>query len=215
MPEERDDRNDRGDRDDRDEPSRVLEEQAGALLAAAVYVPAHPLLRPAFAPRFERCVVCETDLGDLDLGLGHLVFKELRGDEIIVELAICHGCIDVLEQVYSDQTRRAIDSLFVASRWCERARERLRAGPPAWSTALDHCALTGEPRAGGGTCQVIGVCAGDLMQVSFFPYVIGAAGIRRLEAVVSRQSQANWDRFLGQNQGLPPELRHLLHVGGD
>jgi hypothetical protein len=176
----------------------------------SIYIPTPALLRPAFAPRFESCVVCEADLNDHELVF--LVFKEVLKTEVIVEMAICMECLDVLEQVYSQQTRRAIDTLFVQSGWCERARERLQADVATWPRWLDHCALTGQPRAKCTSYEVIGICCGDLTQVSFFPYVVGTEGILRMEAMISQQSRANWNRFLGQHQGLSPELRHLLHV---
>jgi hypothetical protein len=195
------------------DPTIIVERETEDLIARAVFVPTPAILRPAFAPRFERCVVCDTDLVAHELG--YLVFKEMRGDEVLVEMAICTECLDVLVQVYSPQTRRAIDGLFVASDWFDRARERLDADPATWPRWLDRCALTGQPREAFDHYEVIGICAGEFTQVSLFPYVIGTDGIRLMEARISRQSQANWDRFLGQHQGLPPELRQLLHVDGN
>jgi hypothetical protein len=196
--------------DDERDVTAELEAQFMELMARAQLVPMDDLLRPAFAHRFQQCTVCETDLvARMRL---YLVFREVRQRETLVELAICVECLDVLEQVYSPSTRQAIDTLFLESGWSERAGERLSASTEDLHAWLETCALTGEPLQPDDHFEVIGLCKGGFMHMSFFPYVIGAAGIARLEEAISKQTQANWDRFLGQHQGLPPELRQLLHL---
>ena len=68
--------------------------------------------------------------------------------------------------------------------------------------------IHGTPEAEMNEYQVAACFKGDRMVTDFMPpYMIGDLAIEELNALLSKQTKEDMDRFMGDVFGIPPELR--------
>lgn len=177
------------------------------LAIRAKKVPVPRCLKNLDGELFQRCTVCDVALQEP--ANDHLIVRNFLGPEPIYEMALCLDCAENLGESYSDESRQYIDGLFQASGWVKQAFARLDDLPDDWDRHLGACSVTGQPRHEFREYQIIGQCEGGIMEVGFFPYIIGTRGIDVMQAGLSQETLDTWDRFVGEHLGLPPELRSL------
>lgn len=136
--------------------------------------------------------------------VSHVVMKALKGDEVMVECAICLGCIQEVMDDLSEESRERLAA--EREKLSERLSDMLEASAEQTSPPGHECSSCGAPCTGEqGERAVFGLFHG--------PYLMGpvhticsACGDGQ-EDLLSRESRERFDDFIERTiPGVPAEL---------
>jgi hypothetical protein len=161
----------------------------------------HSLLEGPFA----KCMLCEEELAQP--ARRYFVERIFRGEEPIVEYAMCLNCQECMSSELSEDSQRNIQQFFEQVDYESRV-ERLRAhvkdvGVEAW---IDTCLVTGKRREECRGYQIVGLCQGAELELSIAPFMLSDEAVEEVMKVISKQTRERLDDFMGDHFGMPPEF---------
>ena len=181
---------------------------------------------------FQQCIQCERDL--LSSAAPYLIQKNFVGREAVFEMAICIQCQQRMNQELSAETKAAMER-FRVERLGGIADGQQSATPEhaggstdfqdeiivemdpdvavQWHSNIDHCLFCDRLRRLSHRHILAGVFFADRMIVQ----AAGPQGVRmphmmcedctmELDRLVSRQTRDEWNRFVDEHFGGPPEI---------
>jgi hypothetical protein len=159
---------------------------------------------------FSKCVCCEKPL--LDGSTIYLIEKAIKGSDVLIEYAICLPCAEQKNAAMSQESKERIQAWFEEHVDIEARANRLASQHgfdfEAWTA---ECIITGKPKADLEHYCVGGMFQGAHMLFGFGPYIMSAEAQKEMSSLLSKQSKDEYDKFIGDNFGLPPELKKLIH----
>lgn len=157
----------------------------------------------------ESCICCERAL--LTGETPYFIEKAIKRDDVILEYAICLECSKKKEQSMSVESRERI------SAWAESRVDILERGKDLAETVgfdfeawIDRCIFTDKPRAEMEQYTIFGAFFADRIMMGFGPYVISPEAQSEMMNLLSAKTKSDMDDFIGDNFGLPPELKKLI-----
>jgi len=164
-----------------------------------------PVLRPAFAPRFDRCLMCERPFA---ADQRFYVERALRRGEPLFEYALCLVCLGTVQAEWiSRESHAALSAHWEARVDWKRHAQAADPDGAHWKPRLSHCLITGLPMEECEEFQVFGLCEGDKLVVGELPCFLSGAAIEEMLPLLSRTTRDNSGRFIRDYLGAPPELR--------
>ena len=158
---------------------------------------------------FEVCICCEKDL--LHQEDFYLIEKAVKKDDVIIEYAICMDCAQKKNEALSVDSRARIEAWFTErvdlEQRAQNLAETLGFNFESWTS---HCIITGKPRAEMDHYTIVGGFVGDKMVMGFGPYIMSPEAQVEMSKLLSAETKREMDDFIGDNFGLPPELKKLM-----
>ncbi len=138
-------------------------------------------------------------------------YPDYQAEDVIFEYAMCMDCGMKMRNELSAESLANIENYFAQNVDFERRQELLMAkqdlNTEDW---LKHCLVKGTPTEALNEYQIFGHFDGTQMVYSVFPYMIGGEALDELGALLSDKTLDELDDFMGNNFGLPPELKELI-----
>ncbi len=149
---------------------------------------------------FSRCHDCGHALADDENG--HYIQKVVSGGETIMEMAICGGCHDRLQQSYSKDSRGRIWNFYLDHADLPGRLKRFHALPPVPDLWLNNC-LTCKALRGNLREYVIAAhCVGEYLILGEAPMMICSDCMEKIMDEMSAESLDIHDRWM--DRVLPP-----------
>lgn len=158
---------------------------------------------------FSECICCAKPLL---IGEDHyLIEKAVKKDDVIIEYAICIECAQKKNEALSADSRERIEAWFMERVDLEKRANKLASTVgfdfEAWT---DRCIITGKPRAEMDHYTMVGGFMGSQMVMGFGPYIMSPEAQAEMATLLSAETKRELDDFIGDNFGLPPELKKLI-----
>lgn len=158
------------------------------------------------------CIQCDYELlkGDRYYVI-EKVFKRypnLNSTQVLFEYAICSECYENMKDSLSAESMQNLTNYMITKMDVSAMQQRIQEHPNDPQKWMSHCMIHGTPEAEMNEYQVAACFKGDRMVTDFMPpYMIGDLAIEELNALLSKQTKEDMDRFMGDVFGIPPELR--------
>jgi hypothetical protein len=158
------------------------------------------------------CIQCDYELlkGDRYYVI-EKVFKRypnLNSTQVLFEYAICSECYENMKESLSAESMQNLTNYMMTKMDVSAMQQRIQEHPNDPQKWMSHCMIHGTPEAEMMEYQVAACFKGDKMVTDFMPpYMIGDLAIEELNALLSKQTKEDMDRFMGDVFGIPPELR--------
>jgi hypothetical protein len=149
---------------------------------------------------FSRCYDCGGSLATHEHG--YLIQKVVNGTETLLELAICAGCHDRLQQSYSKESRERIWNFYLDHADLPGRVKKFSAMPPAPDYWLNSC-LTCKTLKGRLQEYVIAArCMDHYLVLDETPMLVCADCMEKIMDLMSEESLGTYDRWM--DRALPP-----------
>lgn len=158
------------------------------------------------------CIQCDYELlkGDRYYVI-EKVFKRypnLNSTQVLFEYAICSECYENMKESLSAESMQNLTNYMMTKMDVSAMQQRIQEHPDDPQKWMSHCMIHGTPEAEMNEYQIAACFRGDKMVTDFMPpYMIGDLAIEELNALLSKQTKEDMDRFMGDVFGIPPELR--------
>ncbi|PIQ48982.1 MAG: hypothetical protein COW03_07445 [Cytophagales bacterium CG12_big_fil_rev_8_21_14_0_65_40_12] len=158
------------------------------------------------------CIQCDYELlkGDRYYVI-EKVFKRypnLNSTQVLFEYAICSECYENMKDSLSAESMQNLTNYMMTKMDVSAMQQRIQEHPNDPQKWMSHCMIHGTPEAEMNEYQIAACFKGDKMVTDFMPpYMIGDLAIEELNALLSKQTKEDMDRFMGDVFGIPPELR--------
>ena len=158
---------------------------------------------------FQHCIVCQCNL--LQDDVHYLIEKAYKGTEVIFEYALCVPCAMDMRAELSQESLLRMQDRFENSQNLEARRTRLaKLSPQEIAPWIDTCVITGISRQETDSYQLCAHCVGWELVLADLPFMISAAAINEMSALLSQKTRDSLDDFTDQYLGMPPELREVF-----
>lgn len=157
---------------------------------------------------FQTCKICERDF--MEHQLDYVIEKAYRkfpgdmGEELLFEMAICLDCAGKMRKQLSEESKEAVQKFFM-----ERARARQKENLSR-EDLMHQCLLSGDPLEDLEEYQIYAHCRGDRISPYGGTYLLGGPILEQMQALLSKKTRDELERFSEENLGGPPELRKLF-----
>ena len=158
---------------------------------------------------FENCLFCDANL--LTSNRHYMIEKVFRGNEVIIELAMCLNCReDCSDDGISEKSAAAIKQFLIEKIDFPRRIELMsqvndQDSIDAW---LERCLLSDQPAGMFQEYQIVALCRGPWIQRDFYPALISGPALEELSGLLSPETKDWMDDFVGSNFGMPSEFCH-------
>ena len=156
---------------------------------------------------FEDCLFCGASL--LTSNRHYVIEKIYRGNEVIIELAMCLQCREECSDEGISQKSAETIQQFLENKIDIQQRLRLMSSVndqdsvDAW---LERCLLSDQPATMFQEYQIVALCRGPWIQRDFYPALISGPVLEDLSNLLSQQTKDWMDDFVGSNFGMPSEF---------
>lgn len=150
---------------------------------------------------FEACDFCAKPL--LEAGTRYTITKVHVEGELRQELAICLDCTAILEQGYSEQSRRATQWLLFDFAPGTRLRAAMREDGDPIERMTRSCLLCDTLREEALTFVEYAACEGGEIVYQSNPFLICETCLLRINDLLSDQTKEAWRRFWDDHFGFP------------
>ena len=164
--------------------------------------------------KFCNCVVCNKYL--LDPDVEYFIEKAIRNystgtKDVIFEYAICSECALSFAESMSAESLKHITDYFhsntdLMTRWKEFT-EAENFNIDDW---IKHCIITGKEISTISEYQINTMCRGDQLLFSLMPYSISEEALEIAQALLSKQTKDELDKFSNKYLGPSPDIALLL-----
>ncbi|MFT6828459.1 MAG: hypothetical protein ACI9Z3_000178 [Roseivirga sp.] len=135
-------------------------------------------------------------------------YPNLNSTQVLFEYAICSECYENMKDSLSAESMQNLTNYMMTKMDVSAMQQRIQEHPDDPQKWMSHCMIHGTPEAEMNEYQVAACFKGDKMVTDFMPpYMIGDLAIEELNALLSKQTKEDMDRFMGEVFGIPPELR--------
>lgn len=161
------------------------------------------------------CIQCDYNLLNGDrYYMIEKVFKkypQFQKTEVLFEYAVCSDCYEKMREQLSAESMANLSSYMMVNTDFKAMQERIEANPQDPEKWLSHCMIKGTTREEMAEYQMGACFKGDRLVTNFMPpFLIGELAIEEMNGLLSKQSKDEMDDFMGDNFGIPPELRKDL-----
>lgn len=158
------------------------------------------------------CIQCNYDLMQGDrYYMIEKVFKkypQLEKTEVLFEYAICSHCYEKMRSQLSRESMANLSSYMMVNTDFQAMQERIESNPEDPEKWLSHCMIKGTPKEDMMEYQMGACFKGGRLVTNFIPpFMIGELAIGEMNALLSKETKDEMDDFMGDNFGIPPELR--------
>ncbi|MEM7035593.1 MAG: hypothetical protein AAF570_01365 [Bacteroidota bacterium] len=159
---------------------------------------------------FTQCIVCERNL--LEPGVQYMVEKAVKKADVIIEYAMCMGCMQKKFEQLSLESRARIESYFAQHADPHKRIQGLLDRYHGFNLNgwMGECMISGQARDEMEEYTVVGAFQGTDLLVGPTPYIIGLEARAEMSELLSPQTKDEMDNFIDENFGLPPELKDLF-----
>ena len=160
---------------------------------------------------FQNCLVCNRFL--LGGGVGYIIEKAFKKDEVIFEYAICLECNEQLRRGFSKSSLTKIAEYFSCHVDLRDRRERLlnKYGEDS-APWLSDCVITCQPVEASQEYQICGQCDGEDLLFTYLPYALSGEAVDEIIRLLSKETKGKIDDFTGDYLGLPSGVRELSFI---
>uniref|UniRef100_UPI0040477213 hypothetical protein n=1 Tax=Roseivirga sp. TaxID=1964215 RepID=UPI0040477213 len=135
-------------------------------------------------------------------------YPNLNSTQVLFEYAICSECYENMKESLSAESMQNLTNYMMTKMDVSAMQQRIQQHPNDPQKWMSHCMIHGTPEAEMNEYQIAACFKGDKMVTDFMPpYMIGDLAIEELNALLSKQTKEDMDRFMGDVFGIPPELR--------
>ncbi len=161
------------------------------------------------------CIQCDYDLlnGERYYVI-EKVFKkypQFQKTEVLFEYAVCSDCYEKMREQLSAESMANLSGYMMTNTDFAAMQKRIEEHPSDPEKWLSHCMIKGTARESMTEYQMGACFKGDKLVTNFMPpFLIGEQAIEEMNGLLSKQSKDEMDDFMGDNFGIPPELRKDL-----
>ena len=161
------------------------------------------------------CVQCEYDLlaGDRYYMI-EKVFKKypsFQKTEVLFEYAVCSTCYENMKDQMSAESMANLSEYMMMNTDFQAMQKRIEEHPNDPEKWLSQCMIKGTPKNEMTEFQMGACFKGDRLVTNFMPpFIIGGLAMEEMSGLLSKQTKDEIDDFMGENFGIPPELRKDL-----
>lgn len=161
------------------------------------------------------CVQCEYDLlaGDRYYMI-EKVFKKypsFQKTEVLFEYAVCSTCYENMKDQMSAESMANLSEYMMMNTDFQAMQKRIEEHPNDPEKWLSQCMIKGTPKNEMTEFQMGACFKGDRLVTNFMPpFIIGGLAMEEMSGLLSKQTKDEMDDFMGDNFGIPPELRKDL-----
>lgn len=159
---------------------------------------------------FQECGICNRNLRDNNLA--YLIEKAFRrfpengGEELLFEIAVCHGCASEMRTQLSEDSRSAVNQFFY-NEFMTRLQELRNADD---DYLMSHCMITGKPLQEMQEYQIYAHCQGNMMADHGAAYILSGEVIEQIQELLSEETRDQLSKFNDDHLGTPPEIQKIL-----
>ncbi|MFY0592822.1 hypothetical protein [Roseivirga sp.] len=161
------------------------------------------------------CVQCDYELlsGDRFYVI-EKVFKKypsFQKTEILFEYAVCSNCYENMRGQLSKESMQNLSAYMATKTDFQALQTRMTLYPDQPEEWLSHCMIKGTPKEELTEFQMGACFKGDRLMTNYIPpFMIGGLAMEEMNALLSKETKDEMDDFMGENFGIPPELRKDL-----
>ncbi|OEK00097.1 hypothetical protein BFP97_00565 [Roseivirga sp. 4D4] len=161
------------------------------------------------------CVQCDYDLmkGDRYYMI-EKVFKKypsFQKTEVLFEYAVCSTCYENMKDQMSAESMANLSEYMMMNTDFGAMQLRIQEFPDDPEKWLSHCMIKGTPKEEMTEFQMGACFKGDRLVTNFMPpFMIGELAMEEMNNLLSKETKDEMDDFMGENFGIPPELRKDL-----
>ena len=159
-----------------------------------------------------RCTNCDREL--IESGTDYIIekaFRHYRSFNItntIFEYAMCMECVYEMNQRLSTESAARIAAYFEKRiPWQQRHEQMVETHGTRFEGWIDKCLINGDAIEELEEFQVCCQCKGDQLVFSVLPYMISHGASDEMMNLLSSESLDDYNRFVDDNFGLPPEWK--------
>lgn len=161
------------------------------------------------------CVQCEYDLlGGDRYYMIEKVFKKypsFQKTEILFEYAVCSTCYENMKDQMSVESMANLSQYMMTNTDFQAVQKRIEENPDNPEKWLSHCMIKGTAKSEMTEFQMGACFKGDRLVTNFIPpFLIGELAMEEMNGLLSKETKDEMDDFMGENFGIPPELRKDL-----
>lgn len=161
------------------------------------------------------CVQCEYDLlaGDRYYMIEKVFKKYLsfQKTEVLFEYAVCSTCYENMKDQMSAESMANLSEYMMMNTDFQAMQKRIEEHPNDPEKWLSQCMIKGTPKNEMTEFQMGACFKGDRLVTNFMPpFIIGGLAMEEMSGLLSKQTKDEMDDFMGENFGIPPELRKDL-----
>ncbi len=161
------------------------------------------------------CINCDKEL--IESGSDYIIEKAFRHYQsfnitnTIFEYAMCMECVYEMNQRLSSESAARIAQYFEQHISMQERHEQMMNDHGAhFEGWLEKCLISGQSIEDLEEFQVCCQCRGDQMIFTVLPYMISHHASDEMMNLLSAKSLDDYNRFVDDNFGLPPEWKEAL-----
>ena len=160
------------------------------------------------------CVSCDKDL--LHSNEPYIIEKAFRHyseydiNNTIFEYIMCMPCAQKVHDSMSKESRQKIEEFFSKMDLLQRGQDLWEQYGNDFDSWTSKCLVNGSDRSEQEEFQLCAQCVGDKLVFSFLPYMLSFKASDEIASLLSQQTLDEYDRFIDDNFGLPPEFKKAL-----
>ncbi len=161
------------------------------------------------------CVQCDYDLLNGDrYYMIEKVFKKypsFQKTEVLFEYAVCSTCYENMKDQMSAESMANLSEYMMMNTDFQALQHRIEENPDNPEMWLSECMIKGTPKDDMTEYQMGACFKKDRLVTNFIPpFIIGELAMEEMNGLLSKQTKDEMDDFMGENFGIPPELRKDL-----
>jgi hypothetical protein len=161
-----------------------------------------------------RCVSCDKNI--VESGEPYVIEKAFRYypeyniSNTIFEYIMCLPCAQKMQESMSEESMQKIQQYFNQVNLIERSQNMWDEYGNDFESWISNCIIKDSPRTGMEEYQVCGQCIGDKLVFDMLPYVLSHEASNEISDLLSNKTLDEYNRFVDDNFGLPPEFKKAL-----
>jgi len=142
----------------------------------------------------------------------YMIERAFMPDDVVFEYAICMECGLSMRESMSEESRNKLDSFFqkhVQNHFFNAMVLQGNSETPV-EKFIERCLVTGKEISSLERYQIVGYFKGGFMQGIMPPFMISEEAAEQVQALLSKETKDEFDDFVDEFLGLPPELKELF-----
>lgn len=163
----------------------------------------------------DHCLMCNAYL--LKDGTPYMVEKaikqhpEYKITEVIFEYALCAGCMVIMNESLSKESKQRVDAYFQThGNLVERRTELLKRKTLRVQPWISKCLIKGTSISNSPEYQISGQFDGKHLLFTYMPFALSVEALQEINDLLSAKSKGEIDDFIGKYFSGPPEVSEIL-----
>ena len=162
----------------------------------------------------ENCVTCDKNLVDsfepYVIGKAFRYYPEYDISNTIFEYVMCLPCAQKMHESMSEESMQKIQQYFNQVNLLQRSEEMWEKYGADFDSWVSNCIIKDTPIKGMEEYQLCGQCIGDKLVFDMLPYMLSHEASNEIADLLSNKTLDEYNRFIDDNFGLPPEFKKAL-----